>query len=380
MPIWNYHNPVKIRFGPGALIGQGRTIPTGKRLLVTTAGMVSRGAVARLIKELADEEEWHVLDRVTPNPEISDLVSIRDELQDENFAAIVAFGGGSAIDTAKVLSVLLRTPATFDLRAQLEGKLAIPDVTPLPLFAIPTTSGTGAEVTPFATVWAAQEGKKFSFASTMLFPEAAWLDPEYSMDVPKEVTLSTGLDAFSQALESIWNKNANPYTLMLANRSASIGFRALEKLVEWPPTLGIRTDLMEASLLAGLAISHTRTALAHSMSYPITARYGMPHGLACSFTLPAILRFNAGVDDGRLADLAKHLGFANVDTLGEAVIHLYDALNIRCILDKYVSDSGQLKALIPDMFTPGRSDNNLRSVDTDALEAVLDMSSKFLSD
>lgn len=371
---WSFFNPVALRFGAGSVKGRGQDLPPGRLLLVTTAGMVRRGAVEQLFRDLGRPEGWHVIDSVTPNPEVEHLESLRWELKSEPFSAMVAFGGGSTIDTAKVLSVLLGAPDDFDLRQNLEGNQPMPSCAPMSLFSIPTTAGTGAEVTPFATVWSVREGKKFSFASPTLFPSAAWLDPEYTASVSRQVTISTGLDAFSQALESIWNRNANAHTLMLAWRSAGLSYRALQRLVEWPPSLETRSDLLEASLLAGLSISHTRTALAHSMSYPLTAHYGLPHGLACGFTLPAILRYNREADDGRLQDLARGLGQENVESLATAVADLLAQLDVSSLMAKYLPGSEIPLDLVPKMLTPGRSDNNLRPVGSREVEAIFQAS------
>lgn len=369
---WSYRNPVSLRFGAKCFQGMGATLPPGKLLVITTAGMIRRGAVEKLKDDLGGDLDWFVIDRVTPNPEIAHLEELRASLSDIKPAAILGFGGGSAIDTAKILSVILRAPKDFDLRKHLEGKQEFPTETPLPFYAIPTTSGTGAEVTPFATVWAAAKGKKFSFASPRIYATAAWIDPEYTASVTREVTISTGLDAFSQALESIWNRNANSYTQMLASRAASLSFKALKKLEIWPPSPETRAELMEASLFSGLAISHTRTALAHSMSYPITAHFGMPHGLACSFMLPELLRFNSQADDGRLLALARMLGFNETGAFASGIATLFSRLEVPVLVERFLPDKPSLLNLIQEMFTPGRSDNNFRPADSDDLGAILE--------
>ncbi|WP_413813784.1 iron-containing alcohol dehydrogenase, partial [Rhizobium sp. Root482] len=141
---------------------------------------------------------------------------------------------------------------------------------PLPCYVVPTTSGTGAEVTPFATVWDETTNTKYSLANADMFPVAAILDPELTIDMPREVTLATGLDAISQALESVWNRSCNAITFGWAISSLRLSLSALGKVANTPDDLQARSDMAQASLLAGLCISHTRTALAHSMSYPIT--------------------------------------------------------------------------------------------------------------
>src|SRR5690606_27378339 len=208
--------------------------------------------------------------------------------------ALIALGGGSTIDSAKALARLLTRPAGTSLAdlfvaEPLPGRVQAA----LPLVAIPTTSGTGAEVTPFGTVWDYDAHQKRSVVGDDLYPRLALLDPALTLGLPKDVTISSGLDAISHALESTWNRNASPASLGLVTKSLQLSLPALPRAVEEPENLDARADMMQASALAGIAISQTRTALAHAISYPLTARFGLPHGIACSFTLPALLAFNA---------------------------------------------------------------------------------------
>ena len=126
-----------------------------------------------------------------------------------------------------------------------------------------------------------------------------------------------------------------------------------------------------ASLLSGLAISHTRTAIAHSMSYPLTLHYGMPHGLACGFTLPAIHSFNLDADDGRLRVLAEALGFGRAEDLAGALKALLQRLGVPELVRQYVPSLDAPFTLVGEMFTPNRASNNLRPVDEHAIKAIL---------
>ena len=129
--------------------------------------------------------------------------------------------------------------------------------------------------------------------------------------------------------------------------------------------------MLQASLMSGLAISITRTALAHSISYPITARYRMPHGLACGFTLPAILGFNAQADDGRLAEMARRLGFTSVQDLQKHLTQLLTLLEVDMAVKNYVCSLEDLLELAPEMLAPGRADNNLRLAEIDDVREIL---------
>lgn len=377
MGNWTYHNPVTVLFGSGISLTVVTALPYRRMLLVTSSGMTQRGKVRRFVDAsrgaIAD-----IYDGVSPNPEMSALDDLAQRYRSGGFDAIVALGGGSALDTAKILSVLLCTPEAFTLRAHFLEGVPIPDAAAVPVIAIPTTAGTGSEVTPFATVWDARAVKKYSLAHARMFPVRAVLDPDLTYDLPWDVTLSTGMDALCQALESIWNRHANPITLGFAMRSVKLAWPALAKGERLMQSLAARADLMEASLLAGLAISHTRTALCHSMSYPVTARFGLPHGLACAFTMPAVLRFNASADDGRLAALATQQGFSSVGQFCTAL----ETLLIRCGLDGQLARRGiaavRLAELVPEMFNPGRVDNNLRPAGAAEIQAILTDAGSYL--
>ena len=152
------------------------------------------------------------------------------------------------------------------------------------LIAVPTTSGTGSEVTGWATVWHRAVGKKYSLHLPETWPEAAFVDPELVLSLPPGPTLAAGLDALSHALESIWNVNANPISDNHAVNAARAVLATLPKLMKNLGDVELRSRMAFAALTAGLAFSNTRTALAHSISYDMTIHHGLPHGIACSFT------------------------------------------------------------------------------------------------
>lgn len=371
---WEFYNPVHLVAGSGVLKLLPHHLGEGRVLLVTTAGFTKRGLTAALT-DLVAGRQLTVLDSVKPNPTIDTLESDARQLRGLGIKQVVALGGGSAVDSAKVLSFLLAPESRdFSLRDHFEKGSALPGARPLPLTAIPTTAGTGSEVTPFATVWDLPEEKKYSLSSPRLFARTALLDPELTLTLPRDLTVATGLDALSHALESIWNRNAGPLTRLYALKAVALVFEALPDLVNALDNSGCRAKMMEASLLAGLAISGSRTALAHSISYPITARYGMPHGLACSFTLPAILEYNAGADDGRLLEAARTLGFPAVAGFREALVELYRRLKVGDLVAQYITAESDLAPLVPLMFTPGRADNNLREASPEHLRQIIEKS------
>jgi alcohol dehydrogenase len=359
-----FHNPTRVVFGAGTL----ERLPeftSGTVLLVTTSGQTRRGVTARVRSLLA--AELVVYDGVEPNPTIDRLSAAASELRGQAIGMVVGLGGGSALDTAKVLRLALADPS-FDVRAAATGAAPTDAVQALPLVAVPTTAGTGSEVTPTATVWDEVTRTKHSIGTKALFPDVAIVDPELALGLSWEATLGPGLDAYSQCFEAIWNRNAVPATSEHAARGLGLVPDALRTLRADLASIEARTAMAQAALLSGLAISHTRTALAHSMSYPITAHLGLAHGLACGLVLPAVLAYNLETDASALTDA---VGVSDSSELVAQVRRLYEDLGVAQTIGAVIGFQPDLRALADQMLTPGRADNNIRPADLDDVRRIL---------
>ena len=332
--------------GAGSSRSVGSLVPAdGRVLLVTTPGATRRGTTHAIVEQLGAARVT-VHDRVTPNPSLDDLDDATERLHGTAAQAIVAVGGGSALDSAKVLSVTLERGVERPLERALRGGERQAWASAVPVVAVPTTSGTGAEVTPFATVWDTATHRKHSVAGEALHPAVAVLDPELTLSLPAEETLVSGLDAISHALESLWNRNRTAVSVAYARQALALAGTALAAVRGDPSDLTERARMQEAALLAGLAISQTRTAIAHSVSYPLTARFGVPHGLACSFTLAELLKPN-------LDALVELTGDPHVM---EAILELLGSLRLGERVRRYASLEGIL-AWESEMRTPERLSN-----------------------
>ena len=290
--MWSFNNPVTIKFGVGMLSQIGGIVRGRRYCLVTYDEPVFHG-IADRIRSAAGNPVLVVND-VKPNPDFVELEQscARFASADGSPEVIVAVGGGSVMDAAKVLAA---AGGDFGrVRRYLETGQGGDELRHTPIIAVPTTAGTGSEMTCWATVWHSAEQKKYSLARTDLYPECAVVDAELMLGLPKSLTISTGLDALSHALESIWNVNQNPISTTFAISAAKDMLEVLPALVDKLDDLKLRDRAAKAALMAGIAFSNTKTALAHNISYPITLRHGVPHGEACSFTLPAILRCVVG--------------------------------------------------------------------------------------
>ena len=300
MKTWRYHNPVAVTFGWGSLTELPKLLK-GRRAVVVTFPQAQDTGLLHTLRALIGSQLAGVIDDVQPNPELSWVIGHYAEFWKKySDCVVVAVGGGSVLDSAKMFLPGVASGQFQDIHAAL-AKSEAPAVThALPMIAVPTTAGTGSEVTPWATLWdrTSAEHKKYSLHLEQTWPEAALVDPQLTLSLPQVVTRDSNLDALSHALESIWNVNANPVSDAMAVQAAQTVIQNLPSLLANPQSEVLRTLASKASLLAGLAFSNTKTALAHNISYEMTLKHGLAHGLACSFTLPMVWR----LAQGKLAD------------------------------------------------------------------------------
>lgn len=361
-PYFTYHLPSKIIFGVDALNGLAEQVQGRKTLLITSQGFVARGLVERikaLLPSLAG-----VYSAVQSHPEFIDLEAAYKVVHQQPYELILAIGGGSVLDAAKYLSVYSAadlSPQSPCFVTDLIKKPSSHNKTNyqrLPLISIPTTAGTGSEITPWATIWDSQEKKKYSLHLADLFPEVALYDPHLTLTVPKAITIQTGLDTLSHALESIWNKNANPITLGYAIQAAKLVMDYLPLLANELDNLTYRTQLLKACMYAGMAFSNTQTALAHAMSYYITSHKGIDHGLACSFTLPLLIDQVIGKHD--FIDQALLAIFGELSS--NKLRAMLKQLNISTKFSDYGINELELNEIKASLASHQRANNSLVSI------------------
>lgn len=304
--MWSFSNPVRIVFGAGTSARAADHIRGRRWALVTYDLPVFKEKAAQIAA--AAGAPVVTIDNIVANPDFAELVSSCEKFGQSMPASevIVALGGGSIIDAAKVLAA---SGGSFEtVRRHVTGEQPIEDASVTPIIAIPSTAGTGSEATSWATVWDAANGLKYSLAHQGLYPEVAIVDPELTLGAPHALTLATGLDALSHSLESIWNVSANPVSANFAVEAAKEIIETLPLLLDDLSSPALRARQARAALMAGLAFSNTRTALAHNISYDITLKRGTPHGIACSFCLPAVMQWSIGTDAQCDANLRRIFG------------------------------------------------------------------------
>ena len=252
------------------------------------------------------------------NPKLIDIERGVGLMRESNSDVIVALGGGTAIDLGKLIGTLACQNGSS--RGIIIGSDRIEQSSP-PLIAIPTTSGTGSEATHFAVAYVDRE--KYSVADPRMQPAYAIIDPTLTFSLPAKITAATGLDAFCQAVESIWAVGATEESIEYATEAARLAYQHLSPAVNHP-TSDARQGMCRAAHLAGKAINISKTTASHALSYAITEHYGVQHGIAVAITLGRMLAFNSKVTDtdcndprgpkhilGRMGLILKLLGTDN---------------------------------------------------------------------
>ncbi len=224
-----------------------------------------------------------------------------------NFDCLIGFGGGSPIDTAKAMAILAAGGGKMrDYKVPVQA-----DRGALPVIAIPTTAGTGSECTRFTVITDTERDEKMLIAGLGALPLAAIVDYELTYSVPARTTADTGVDSLTHALEAFVSKRANPFSDALAVSAMTLIGRHIRTAYAEPRNAAAREGMMLGATQAGLAFSNASVALVHGMSRPIGAHFHVPHGLSNAMLLPAVTRFSVGGAEGRYAEAARRIGFAD---------------------------------------------------------------------
>jgi alcohol dehydrogenase class IV len=314
-----------------------------------------------------------------PNPRIEDVQRGITAFRQENVDCVLAVGGGSVIDMAKLVNFFSckgldpRTLARQEQIATQEGKL---------LIAVPTTSGTGSEATHFAVLYKGKE--KLSIAHETILPDVAIVDPALSMSLPPYTTAASGMDALSQAIESYWSIHSTENSKEFSKRAIAWILPNIVVATR-EPTPAARLAMAEAAHLAGKAINITKTTAPHAISYPITSYFGIAHGHAVALTLPSILEYNGAVarEDvldprgasyarGTIMEIVEQLGAKDIASARGQLEHLMDRIGLERRLSALgIKSEEDIDLIIRNGFNPERVRNNPRLLTKTALREIL---------
>lgn len=347
---------------------------SGPVLLVTGKKSYEGSSIKPLIEKGLEGHQFARYSEFSNNPKIEEIKSSLPSLKLENYRTIVAVGGGSPIDVAKILKYLIENK---NLDAEVD-----PSRFQIPLISIPTTSGTGSESTQFATYY--KNGLKQSLDHPSLLSEAVILDERLLLKLPKTIAATTGLDALCQAVESFWSVNATEESKSYAKEAIIILKKNLVERVHNPTLLNV-SKVMRAASLAGKAINISRTTASHAISYPLTSRFNIPHGHAVALTLHEVLSINSlsekkEINDPRGKDyissmmkqLYSSMGLNNAKDCSAYLKELLSELNLSDKLSSFGVQKKDIPTILDECFTPSRIKNNPVQIDRKQIQSILE--------
>lgn len=330
LPIHVFQTAKRILFGVGAAEKVGEE---AKKLGFKKAGIICGPTVRKvgLVNVVTESLEkagvsYEVWDGVEPEPRVEVADRAAEFARQGKFDVLIGVGGGSALDTTKAAAVLMNNPGS--VKQYLGAEIPNP---PKPMILMPTTSGTGSEVSNAAVFAIPEEEFKYVLYSPLLYPDLAIVDPKLTMTMPPKVTAQSGMDALCHAVEAYVSLQASPVTDVLALKAIELIAKSLRKAYANGDNLEARRDMAYASLIAGLAFGNAGTVLAHAAGHAFSYRYHVPHGIAVAVMLPYVLEFNI------ISNLEKHVEIAcrlgeNVSGLSMRDAALRAALAVKKLL------------------------------------------------
>ena len=308
---FEFWSPTKVVYGIGVVSAlSGPLARFGKRraLLVTDGILLKAGPVDKAKAGFADTqvEIAAIFDKVPPNSTTDAVTACAEAAKEHGCDMIVAVGGGSVIDTAKVANLLAVKGG--ELADHQGAYLLDPNEYLLPFVAIPTTAGTGSEVTKVAVIFDPENEVKLPFAEEQFLPDLAVLDPEMTVSMPPRLTAATGMDALTHAIEAYVDKEWSPASDALALHALRLISDNILQACAKPDDLRARGAMLAGSFLAGVAFSHSMVGMAHGISHALGGVYHIPHGIANALVLPGVMEFNMDESLDRYADIAEAMG------------------------------------------------------------------------
>ncbi len=340
---WEYLQPVVIKFGNGGrkeLKSVAESLGCKDGLLVSDPFFIQSGLAEQIVSD-SEGVLTGIYSEVSPNPDVTEVDACAEVIRKNGHGFVVALGGGSALDCAKAAASICLTD---DSITKYHGTgIAMPQEH-LPLIAVPTTAGTGSEVTCVSVLSDHANGKKSPIVSDSFYPSVAVIDPELTYSMPPRVTASTGIDVLCHALEGFWSKGHQPVCDALALHASKLVFTYLKRAYMDGSDEEAREKMAEASVIAGMAFTLPKTTAPHACSFPLTNLHHIPHGEACGLTLDYFARINASVENGRLEGFAKELGFSSVEAMATRIHEMKEEMGLRndlkdlCLTEAQVDD------------------------------------------
>lgn len=308
MKNYGFNLGTRIEFGIGSrnkILNIAKKFNSKKMLFITDQGVVKAGILDKIIEIIKDSEiEYFAYDKVESDPSTKTIEKIYSNAKENNVDIIIAIGGGSPIDAAKGVSLLFNNIGSLQDYAGVD-KVGYKGI---PMIAIPTTSGTGSEVTCFAVISDIEKNTKFTITSNLISPDVAVLDPELTLTLPPKITAATGLDALTHAIEAYTSLISEPISDSLALEAMKLIYKYLPKAVNNGFDIEARTHVMQAELMAGIAFNNAFLGLCHAIASPLGAHYHIPHGVANAVMLPYVMKYNYIASTDKYSKIADAFG------------------------------------------------------------------------
>ncbi|MGL1892828.1 MAG: iron-containing alcohol dehydrogenase [Spirochaetaceae bacterium] len=311
---FNFESPAKIIFGSGKVKELLNIIKPLTDNIIVITGKSNR--FTYILDNLEENGIKCTVFNVGQEPLIEDVDTAVDLARSKSTDLVLALGGGSVIDTAKAVSIMLLNPGTvLDYLEVIGGGQTLYDPS-IPCIAVPTTSGTGSEVTKNSVLKSVEHNRKVSMRSPFMIPEIVIIDPELTLTVPKDVTFYTGMDALTQVIEPYLSNQSNHFTDLLCKDAILKAVPALKDLNKNLQDLKAREDMSYVSLIGGLALANAKLGAVHGFAGPMGGLYNIPHGLICAILLPRVLKVNyyAVIKRGTVQQLNKFKELATILT------------------------------------------------------------------
>lgn len=344
---WNYIQSVQIIFGNKKISEIKRYTENMKRILLVTGPFFKNSSLTGKMKQECSIVD--VFDNISPNPDVEEVNECSRLIRNKNIDGIIALGGGSTLDLAKAASIKAE-----QIEEYLWGDKKIPQ-SAIPLIAIPTTAGTGSEVTNVAVLTDRKLGRKAPMSSVLFFPKVAIVDPELTWTVSPYMTAVSGIDVLCHAIEGYWSKGHQPICDALAVHAIKLVLEYLPIAYSQPGHSLAREKMAEASVIAGMAFTLPKTTSSHACSFPLTNIYGIPHGEACGLTIDYFVKINDA--DERTRQLANLLGFGNTEEFASAIKNLKETTKLRMNLKDFDLKADQIEELVRESKTPNLLNN-----------------------
>ena len=379
MNTYSLLNAGRVNAGPGSIDSLKEVVADFNArnvLIISDKGVAGAGLIARpqaLVEEAGASVS--IIDDTPPEPSVEQVESILAAAQGTAWDLVIGIGGGSAMDVAKIVAVMLNNDVKL---RDLLNKAPIPR-RGIPTVMVPTTAGTGSEATPNSIILVPEDELKVGIVSPKLMPDCVILDPQMTLGLPPSITASTGMDALCHAIECYTSKKGNPFSEMIALKAIRLISRSIREAFKNGKNLDARHDMLLGAFYGGMCIATSSTTAVHALAYPLGGKYRIAHGISNAILLPYVMQFNAVGNEAKFRDIAEAMGI-DIARLSDAeatqafiaaLFAFNHDLEIPADLKRWNITEADLETLVEGAAKVTRLlDNNPRPMNKDDIRAI----------